>query len=179
MKIRFTNVKWDTDGESLKDCGLQKNFVTDVEIDDLTFQSTDDEIEDKLSDWLSDTYGYCHNGFDYKVLTPKVIAKKSEIKKFFDESIKNMLNFNDWATYCLKFAKDDRIIGIMLLWEEGYEPNASEYVDENGYGINVCLVKWDSSYMQCDWKRLSDTCTMSNNYDSIIKWLKNELKHAF
>lgn len=70
VKVLFKNVKWDTDGASLKSCGLKKKFEAKVEMEDVNFQSTD-EIEEKLSDWLSDEYGYCHAGFDYEIVSEK------------------------------------------------------------------------------------------------------------
>lgn len=38
-----------------------------VNIEDLDYiPEEDDVLCDVLSDWLSDTYGYCHYGFDYE-----------------------------------------------------------------------------------------------------------------
>ena len=48
------NIKWDTDGATYKECGLPRSVVIPGEVGD-----SDDEI----SDWLSDTFGYCHFGF--------------------------------------------------------------------------------------------------------------------
>jgi hypothetical protein len=45
-------IKWDTDGASLKECGLPSSvtvpYVKDVE---------------EVGDWLTGVYGYCHDGF--------------------------------------------------------------------------------------------------------------------
>lgn len=65
MKILFKNVQWDTDGASLKSCGLKKKFEADIDIDKNIDVS---ELEDILSDWLSDEFGYCHCGFDYQIV---------------------------------------------------------------------------------------------------------------
>ena len=65
MKIKFKNVAWDIDeGVELDEVGLKENFVVDVDIEDVE----EDEIDDYLSDWLSDIYGYCHFGFDYEII---------------------------------------------------------------------------------------------------------------
>lgn len=68
MKVHFKNVNWDTDGNNFADCGLETDFIVDVDID-CDFDTLDDEIADMLSDWLSDEYGYCHNGFDYEIVS--------------------------------------------------------------------------------------------------------------
>ena len=51
-----TEIKWDTDGDTEELASLS----TEVEIpQDIADQDDDDAI----SDWLSDTFGYCHFGF--------------------------------------------------------------------------------------------------------------------
>ena len=71
-KVRTAyNIKWDTDGATLKECGLPRSVVI-----------PDDVADDEVGDWLSDTYGFCHNGYmtgfkgeaysDYKPLMDKV-----------------------------------------------------------------------------------------------------------
>lgn len=65
MLIHFFNVDWDVDGnQSLEELGLETDFVEEVNIEDID----EDELDDYLSDWLSDEYGFCHFGFDYEVL---------------------------------------------------------------------------------------------------------------
>jgi len=49
---RAYSIKWDTDGATLKECGLPSMVVVPYCKD-----------EDEVSDWLSDVYGYCHDGF--------------------------------------------------------------------------------------------------------------------
>ena len=54
-KIRKAyNIKWDTDGATFKECGLPRSVVIPDSVSD---------VEEEISDWLSDTYGFCHNGF--------------------------------------------------------------------------------------------------------------------
>ena len=58
MKIIITNISWDTDGEKVKlPTELYLNFL------DMSKEDIDDDF---LSDYLSDTYGWCHNGFDWE-----------------------------------------------------------------------------------------------------------------
>jgi len=51
--IWISNIQWDTDGEFVPN--LPRNIITDLQDDN-----------DAISDWLSDTYGFCHNGFTYE-----------------------------------------------------------------------------------------------------------------
>lgn len=60
MKIIVKNIKWDTDGETVD--GLPDKVV----IAELTPNMA--ELEDEISDYLSDTYGFCLYGFDYEIV---------------------------------------------------------------------------------------------------------------
>lgn len=66
MKIK--NIKWDTDGDQEVFDSLpqevevpfrfsKENYTEDGEFDE-------DTMLDDISDWLSDTYGFCHGGFE-------------------------------------------------------------------------------------------------------------------
>jgi hypothetical protein len=46
------NIKWDTDGATLKECGLPRSVVI-----------PDGVADEDVGDWLSDEYGYCHDGY--------------------------------------------------------------------------------------------------------------------
>lgn len=37
-----------------------------VKFDDIDTYMDDPEVDEVISNWLSDTYGYCHNGFEFK-----------------------------------------------------------------------------------------------------------------
>ena len=62
--MKAVNIKWDTDG----DMELLEELPTEVEIPDNLIDDDEDFDEDyyysDISDWLSDEYGFCHNGFD-------------------------------------------------------------------------------------------------------------------
>lgn len=67
LKIKFSNVQWDVDEEdffSTEELILPKNFTAVVPAP----EDDDTELSDYLSDWLSDEYGFCHNGFNYQVI---------------------------------------------------------------------------------------------------------------
>jgi hypothetical protein len=54
--IRIFNIKYDTDGENVP--GLPAELFYDADTDNI------DEIEDELGDFISDTTGWCHLGFE-------------------------------------------------------------------------------------------------------------------
>lgn len=66
--MKIINIKWDTDGDK----ELLKILPTEIDItEEFDFEEyeIDGELEkeqllDDISDWLSDTYGYCHFGFE-------------------------------------------------------------------------------------------------------------------
>ena len=58
--IHISNIKWDTDEE-----GLPTSVILNVE--DWASGTDEAQIEDWISDYLSDEYGFCHQGFDFEV----------------------------------------------------------------------------------------------------------------
>lgn len=59
-KVLFSSIKWDTDGASLKSCGLPKQVILDVE--DI------DDLDNDAADILSDKYGWCVKAVDFFIL---------------------------------------------------------------------------------------------------------------
>ena len=61
-KYIVTNILWDTDGDK----ETLTNLPAELSIDsDALGISDEDEIEETISDYLSDTYGFCHFGFKF------------------------------------------------------------------------------------------------------------------
>jgi hypothetical protein len=66
--MKITNIKWDTDGDK----ELLKILPTEIDItEEFDFEEyeidgefEEEQLLDDISDWLSDTYGYCHFGFE-------------------------------------------------------------------------------------------------------------------
>ena len=56
--MKITNIKWDTDG----DMKILKSLPKEIDVND--YEDDEDKLLDDISDWLSDTYGYCHFGFE-------------------------------------------------------------------------------------------------------------------
>ena len=66
--MKAINIKWDvTDGaedmtkEEMDE--ILSALPTEVEIPSYLITDEDDSLED-ISDWLSDEYGFCHDGFE-------------------------------------------------------------------------------------------------------------------
>ena len=65
IKVHFSNIKWDVDKKcSLRELGLRDEFIKEIEVEDFNRE----EIEDFLSDWLSNEFGFCHCGFNFEIL---------------------------------------------------------------------------------------------------------------
>ena len=58
MKIKVTDIVYDTDGESISD--LPNEMI--VEVDGII------DIESEIADAISDTTGWCVSGYNYEVL---------------------------------------------------------------------------------------------------------------
>lgn len=66
--MKAINIKWDvTDGaedmtkEEMDE--ILSTLPTEAEIPSYLITDEDDSLED-ISDWLSDEYGFCHDGFE-------------------------------------------------------------------------------------------------------------------
>jgi len=68
MKVKCFNIKWETDGEVVD---LPKTMTFDV-----CDKSTDDEIEEFLTDALSDRTGWLHDGYSWSRVGKKQQKKR-------------------------------------------------------------------------------------------------------
>lgn len=71
MRFHVFDIEWDFSDESnlFDESGLKLDIPTDIEMtinidDDLE----DEEIADIIGDELSNKFGFCHFGFNYKIL---------------------------------------------------------------------------------------------------------------
>ena len=62
--MEIINIKWDTDGdkELLKTLPTEIDITDELDVND--YEDDEDQLLDDISDWLYDTYGYCHFGFE-------------------------------------------------------------------------------------------------------------------
>lgn len=63
MQIKIKNIKWDIDNN--EDSAAQLNLPTEI-IEEFNCDDKE-ELDDMISNWLSDSFGYCHFGFDYEI----------------------------------------------------------------------------------------------------------------
>lgn len=67
--MKVVKIKWDTDSDMKMLKSLPKEIDISDEFDVKDYeddQDDQDQLLDDISDWLSDTYGYCHFGFEIK-----------------------------------------------------------------------------------------------------------------
>lgn len=64
--MKVVKIKWDTDCNMKILKSLPKKIDISDEFDVKDYEDDEDQLLDDISDWLSDTYGYCHFGFEIK-----------------------------------------------------------------------------------------------------------------
>ena len=62
----LTNILWDTDGDKKILNKLRKELSIDSDILSISDENDREEVEEAISDYLSDTYGFCHYGFNFE-----------------------------------------------------------------------------------------------------------------
>jgi len=58
IKVRASKIKWNVDDKSELEY-LPTECILEVEID---------ELDEVISDKLSEEYGFCHEGFEYEII---------------------------------------------------------------------------------------------------------------
>ena len=64
--MKEVKIKWDTDGDKELLKTLPKEIDISNEFDVKDYEDDEEQLLDDISDWLTDTYGYCHFGFEVK-----------------------------------------------------------------------------------------------------------------
>ena len=61
VKVKIYNIEWDIDEDD--------DTVLPTEIEaEFDYKGDNDELEETITYWLSDEYGYCHEGYDYEII---------------------------------------------------------------------------------------------------------------
>lgn len=61
VKVKIYNIEWDMDEDD--------DAVLPTEIEaEFDYHGDNDELSDNISDWLTDEYDYCHEGFNYEII---------------------------------------------------------------------------------------------------------------
>lgn len=60
--VKIYDIQWDTDEkEDLKNLPVEVVHM-------FKYNKREGDFEDMISDWLSDEYGFCHNGFYFSII---------------------------------------------------------------------------------------------------------------
>lgn len=90
-----TDIDWDTDGEDVSKLHLPETIEVDVPMECVDNGSA--EVEDYISDFLSDTYGFCHNGFKVEGLDDKPMDDSRKNEDWFGIKGAKFIYHGDWA----------------------------------------------------------------------------------
>lgn len=91
--ILVTNIEWDAPKSVKRQ--LPKNLIIDIDDENEYLLEDIEDYADNLSDYLSDTYEYCHEGFDAKVKKVKIESsrkKKNRDLEYYDA----MHDYKQW-----------------------------------------------------------------------------------
>lgn len=132
--MRAINIKWDTDG----DLKLMNELPTEIEIPDEIMDGKDKEdIDEIVSDYLSDVTGFCHMGFELHKskygISVREIFKRTVIVEAnnLEEAIEKVTNAVECDELLLEIDDyDHREIVPSEYWEGGkipYEKDVSYY----------------------------------------------------
>ena len=89
-----TDIDWDTDGEDVSKLHLPETLVVDVPMECVDNGSA--EVKDYISDYLSDTYGFCHNGFSVEGLDDEPMDESKKDKGWFGIKNAKFIYHGDW-----------------------------------------------------------------------------------
>ena len=64
--MKVVKIKWDTDGDMKMLKSLPKEIDISDEFDNNDNEDDEEQLKDDVTTWLSETYGYCHFGFEIK-----------------------------------------------------------------------------------------------------------------
>lgn len=68
MKIRISNIDWDTLDATEWDAVDIARLPLEIEQEFDFKEYNEEELVDWLSNWLSDTFGFCTFGFNYEII---------------------------------------------------------------------------------------------------------------
>lgn len=61
VKVKIFDIEWDMDEDD--DAVLPTEIVNEFD-----YKGDNDELEETITDWLTDEYEYCHEGFNYEII---------------------------------------------------------------------------------------------------------------
>lgn len=100
-QYNIVNIKWDTDGDEELFASLPQEI--DLPLQFASVAENEDYL-DEISDWLSDEYGYCNNGFSVQKTHIAYVAF-SETQKQWMNQLLQMSNAEVYQKYRLEREK--------------------------------------------------------------------------
>lgn len=100
-QYNIVNIKWDTDGDEELFASLPQKI--DLPLQFATVAEDEDYL-DEISDWLSDEYGYCNNGFSVQKTHIAYVAFSETQKQWMNELLQ-MSNAEVYQKYRLEREK--------------------------------------------------------------------------
>ena len=148
-QIRATNIDWDTDDEEIV---LPTTVIVSDEFLDSVYDNDEDSRIEKISDWLSNEYDFCHKGFKLVYLTDNDLnAEKEKLKRAIIDT------------------------GVNAIEEFLGHPLDSDEIDVESE-INDCIAQMsDDEYL----KYLSKYVKITLKYFDIHFTVKNDCKEGY
>jgi len=115
LMVEF-DVDWDCDEEGE---APESHFATEVDFDDIDIDNKD-AVMGFLSDWLSEEYGFTHNGF-----TAEIIDEQCKEKKMNETSLSRIYDL---------ITRDDVVFGVISAYRKdllGENPDEEKLADLN------------------------------------------------
>ena len=131
-----TDIDWDTDGEDVSKLHLPETLVVDVPMECVDNGSA--EVEDYISDYLSDTYGFCHNGFSVEGLDDEPMDESKKDEGWFGIKNAKFIYHGDWNDPEVQYDIED------ILLDE-YREEHPEDKNDKGFDKWMALPKTKSS----------------------------------
>lgn len=190
--VKVTDIKWDFDSnEDFEDyddgieAAIEKHYwILPSTLEAKTLEEAKEEIEDLISDKLSDEEGFCHNGFDIEIIEPydKSLAEYLYRNKIDLENLtkEQLLEILEHFEYYPSITEDDDRDYILAYFNDESCSISKEEIEEfikNNYECrcNNCMThfKSDDDLENCnDNGELIKGCPKCKT-DSYLMDLKN------
>ena len=111
MKIKITNIDWDTDGQKVK---LPKEEIYKIDGDYLI-----DTLEDEMNDYLSDTYGYCMNSYNCEIVEEpnenvQLLIEDVLASNFCEDNVEQYIKYLDKDLDMIEFFEQNNQLDDIL-----------------------------------------------------------------
>lgn len=103
-------------------------------------------------------------------------ASAEDVKKFLDRTIPEMLKDNSGRSVAFDIGRcvykgNSITVSAVVSWQDGYDDEENDFVDDDGYGLVVRLSEKNSDYFMDRWTYLSDSTLVDQPTEKLAKWL--------